>query len=95
MRTPIEHVSPRAPTSVTTFLNSSDGILTQHEYSWSGMPKCSDSMSMSLSSNSDTRLASDDSNVIDSESDSAAEDRVTESSLPIDLREAKRCVSEE
>jgi hypothetical protein len=35
--------------------NSAAGSLTLHLYSVSGMPKCSDSISISFNSNSDTR----------------------------------------
>mmetsp|Transcript_833 Transcript_833/g.2949 ORF Transcript_833/g.2949 Transcript_833/m.2949 type:complete len:229 (-) Transcript_833:7-693(-) len=83
---PIEHVSPSTDMSRTILWNSPADIFTVVEYSCSGMPRCSESMSINLSSNSETRSWDSLSKTIVSTSPSSCAFKVTESSLPAHLR---------
>jgi hypothetical protein len=66
--------------------NSLDGIWIVVLYSCSGMPRCSESMSISFISKSEMRLLSSASNIIVSVSPSSSDLSVTTSSLPMHLR---------
>ncbi len=48
-------VSPRTPRSRMMRWNSAEGILIEHWYSCSGMPRCSQSMSINFISKSEIR----------------------------------------
>mmetsp|Transcript_85602 Transcript_85602/g.184796 ORF Transcript_85602/g.184796 Transcript_85602/m.184796 type:complete len:254 (-) Transcript_85602:24-785(-) len=82
----IVQVSPSTARSRMMRWNSAEGMRMVQLYSVSGMPRCSDSMSISFSSNSETRSCRALSNVMERESVSSAALSVTTSSLPAHLR---------
>ena len=75
-------VSPMLVRSRTMRWYSEDGILISAEYSWSGMPRCSDSMDMSFRSKSEMRSWFEDSNMSVSWSALSSAFSVMVSSLP-------------
>jgi len=78
----IEQVSPNTPRSRMMRWNSVEGRRTLHLYSVSGMPRCSESISMSLSSNSEIRSWLGDSKCRARLSVPSSDFNVTTSSFP-------------